>query len=187
MIGNKKGMIIGGFLIKAFEAYQSLKIFEMISDSMDNMKITNVEVELWNKDYEAINLCYGNTNVKSRLAKKTPKKKGYFIAVWRKNNANMNEPFTYQSFQDRLVVNVSDGHYKGQFVFPKSVLIEHGIVSSQDKKGKMAMRLYPSWETDLNKTAYHTQCWQTKYFVDLTYDVDLIKVNELYFLNNNLK
>ncbi len=55
-----------------------------------------------------------------------------------------------------------------------------GIISSENKKGKMAFRVYPSWENDLNKTAQLSQKWQLEYFVDLSNDVDEQKIIELY-------
>ncbi len=36
------------------------------------------------------------------------------------------------------------------------------------KKNKMAFRVYPSWEHDLNRTATLTQKWQTPYFINIS-------------------
>lgn len=57
---------------------------------------------------------------------------------------------------------------KGYFQFPKSVLIKHHILTNNDIVGKMAFRVYPTWEYDLNKTALKTQSWQSHYFTDLS-------------------
>ena len=48
------------------------------------------------------------------------------------------------------------------------MLVEKGIISSEKHKGKMAIRVYPSWEKNLNKTALNTQKWQIPYFLDFT-------------------
>jgi hypothetical protein len=34
----------------------------------------------------------------------------------------------------------------------------------------MALRVYPNWEQQLNKTALTTQQWQSEYFVDLSHN-----------------
>ena len=43
----------------------------------------------------------------------------------------------------------------------------------------MAMRIYPSWEYNLNQTAFKTQKWQLNYFIDLTGNVDKVLLNNL--------
>ena len=94
----------------------------------------------FNYDYEGYFLKYKNEIYVSRLAKKTPKKSGYFV------------------------INIIDGEYSGYFVFPKKELIKYGIVSLDKVKGKMGFRVYPSWEINLNTTAAKTQKWQLNYF-----------------------
>ncbi|MDN8776885.1 MepB family protein, partial [Staphylococcus aureus] len=117
---------------------------------------------------------------KSRLAKKTPKKVGYFVAFWCKNEINKNRPFNFKESKDKLIINILDGSKKGQFIFPKELLFKKGIIISEKHKGKMAIRVYPSWERDLNKTAVSTQKWQIPYFLDFTKGFDEEKIKELY-------
>lgn len=85
-----------------------------------------------------------------------------------KNELGKNIPFNWEDSKDNLVINVIDGAYKGQFIFPKQILLEHGVITSAKYKGKMAMRVYPNWESNLNKNALKTQKWQTPYFLDLS-------------------
>ena len=142
--------------------------------------LINYEFEQWNQEYEAFNFEFSGVDFKSRLAKKTPKKAGYFVAFWRKNETNKNRPFNFEESKDKLIINILDGSKKDQFVFPKELLFKKGIISSEKHKGKMAIRVYPSWEKDLNKTAISTQKWQAPYFLDFTNGFEKEKIKELY-------
>lgn len=55
----------------------------------------------------------------------------------------------------------------GQFVFPKTVLHEKGILSKDGKRGKRAMRVYPPWDRTDNQQAKNTQKWQILYFFEI--------------------
>ena len=99
-----------------------------------------------------------------RLAKKTPKKEGYFTVFWKKDQDNKNIPYTDKDLGDELVIVVIDDRHCGIFIIPKEVAISKKILSTKDCKGKMAMRFYPSWCSNLNKTAQATQKWQLDYF-----------------------
>lgn len=46
----------------------------------------------------------------------------------------------------------------------------------------MALRVYPSWVTELNTNAAKTQTWQVEYFIDLSDAIDIDKLKKLYFL-----
>ena len=99
-----------------------------------------------------------------RLAKKTPKKEGYFTVFWKKDQDNKNIPYTDKDLGDELVIVVIDDRHCGLFIIPKEVAISKKILSTKNCKGKMAMRFYPPWCTKLNKTAQATQKWQLDYF-----------------------
>lgn len=62
----------------------------------------------------------------------------------------------------------------------KSTPKKQGILSSEISKGKMAIRVYPSWISNLNPSAAKTQKWQVEYFVDLSHKMDLDKLTYLY-------
>ena len=142
--------------------------------------LINHEFEQWNQEYEAFNFEFSGVEFKSRLAKKTPKKVGYFVAFWCKNEINKNRPFNFKESKDKLIINILYGSKKGQFIFTKELLLKKGIISSDKHKGKMAIRVYPSWERDLNKTAVSTQKWQIPYFLDFSKGFDEEKIKELY-------
>ncbi|PGB24435.1 MepB family protein, partial [Bacillus wiedmannii] len=56
----------------------------------------------------------------------------------------------------------------GQFIFPKEILLKEKILKTQSQKGKMAMRVYPIWDTPVSNQAKKSQIWQLQYFVDLS-------------------
>jgi hypothetical protein len=64
-----------------------------------------------------------------------------------------------------IIISSQNGDDFGQFIFPKSVLLDKGIVTGNTKKGKRGIRVYPPWDTVTNKQAKKTQLWQTKYFL----------------------
>lgn len=143
--------------------YKSIHLLRIAFDN----KVEGITEIPFNQDYESISFNIDGTNYQSRLAKKTPKKKGYFLACWIKNFNNINIPYREDNFSDYLLVLILDVQNKGYFKFPKSVLIEKGILKSPSTKGKMAFRVYPNWENDLNATALKTQAWQVQYFYKL--------------------
>lgn len=138
---------------------QSLKILKKFG-----YNTAKIEKENWNAEYEAMSFHDTKYQYKSRLAKKTPKKQGYFVAIWEKDIFSKNVPFNEKSPFDFILINVIDGQNIGQFAFPKKILISKGIISTENKLGKMAFRVYPSWIQPLNKTAEQTQKWQLNYF-----------------------
>ncbi|MHD0396437.1 MepB family protein [Staphylococcus simulans] len=159
----------------------SIRIIKMAIGQFDDMQIDKVIAENWNEEYGAHDCVINNQKFKARLAKKTPKKSGYFLALWKKNNSNKNIPFEEVDIENKLIINIQDGNKVGQFILPKEILAEKGIIQSKQHKGKMAFRIYPTWETGLNKTAQKSQKWQTQYFADLSKDIDKEALYRLYF------
>lgn len=162
------------------DTYISKEIINAALEKISDTTLTNFKFDKWNSEYEGFSFKFNKLNFKSRLAKKTPNKKGYFVAFWRKDEINKNTPFDYDSLGDKLIINVQDNNNIGQFIFPSDVLVEQGIIKSDRYKGKMAMRVYPSWVSNLNATAKKTQRWQTKYFIDLSNTIDIKLLSQLY-------
>lgn len=153
--------------------YMTAKLWRKIFYNIDKQNI-NIELEQWNEEYESMHILCETIDFKSRLAKKTPKKSGYFVAIWKKDSLNKNTPFNNNDIGDYLVVNILDDNNKGQFIFPVDVLIDKGIIQSEKSKGKMAFRVYPPWEVELNKTAFASQKWQTEHFYKMNeFDFDI--------------
>ncbi|WP_426355027.1 MepB family protein [Exiguobacterium sp. R-39] len=127
-----------------------------------------IQEEVQNSDYSAGLFHLRSKSIRFRVAKTTPKKAGQFVAFWEKDDKNKNQPFSDKTATDLLVVNIFTNDNKfGQFIFPKEVLIKQKILSTNTIKGKMAIRVYPSWEYPTSKQAIATQTWQVEYFVEI--------------------
>ncbi len=64
------------------------------------------------------------------------------------------------------MIIVIDEELSGYFLFTRELLVEKGILTTFEHKGKMAFRVYPKWCNQLNKRAEQTQKWQCKYFFE---------------------
>ena len=159
--------------------YKSVDLINSVFKFTNDINIKTLETEIFNEEYESCTFQTNKQTFRSRIAKKTPNKRGYFVVFWTKDNANKNRPFTFDESCDKLIIAVIDESQKGLFIFPKDVLAKKNIIANKDKKGKMAMRIYPSWEYNLNQTAFKTQKWQLNYFIDLTSNVDKVLLNNL--------
>ncbi|ALS03365.1 MepB protein [Enterococcus silesiacus] len=160
---------------------ESLDYLLKILAEISQLSLEKLQVEEQNKEYEGVIFSVGKQTFRSRKAKQTPKKAGYFVVFWEKDDQNKNQPYDAITAPDKLVITVFDQEKKGQFIFPKEILIEKGILSHGKITGKMALRVYPDWIDELNPTAAATQRWQVPFFIDLTAKRDVEKLNELYF------
>ena len=94
-------------------------------------------------------------------------------------------PFLFEEAPELLVVTTFKNNNEfGQFVFPKDILVKKNILRTTSTTGKMAIRVYPSWDTPTSKQALNTQKWQAPYFVDMsTHNQDSVdKLMDLYSL-----
>lgn len=119
------------------------------------------------KEYGACTFKLNGKVIKFRVAKVTPKKTGQFVAIWRRNDQGVTQPFEAIDEIDFMVISTRKGNHFGQFIFPKAVLIHHGIITNNQKEGKRGMRVYPPWDKAENKQAEKTQSWQLKYFLNI--------------------
>ena len=136
-----------------------MKSINLITDLLvyfDNLTIQKMTLEPKNAAYEGACFQLNGQTYRSRLAKLTPKKAGYFIVFWEKDANVHNQPYDFATSPDQLIISVIDGHRKGLFLFPNSVLLDKGILSGQQTTGKMASRVYPRWVKDLNPSAQGT-------------------------------
>ncbi|EKT3966171.1 MepB family protein [Flavobacterium psychrophilum] len=146
-------------------------------------ELSNIKIEKESAEYVAHRFEINNLKILFRQAKITPTKVGQFVTLWkRKKNKNSIEPFEISDHIDLFVINVKTEKRFGQFVFPKSVLIEKGIVSDK-KEGKRAIRVYPPWDKTENKQAQKTQKWQLDYFLEIPFDkkININHAKTLYF------
>ncbi|MFC6463407.1 MepB family protein [Marinilactibacillus sp. GCM10026970] len=144
-------------------------------------EMTAIKLETQNIEYEGTCFNLNQRTYRSRLAKLTSKKAGYFVVFWEKDADNKNQPYSFHGNPDKVIVSILDNGKIGQFIFPKAVLYKQGILRSETSKGKMAIRVYPTWEKELNPSATKTQKWQSTYFIDLSEKTDIKRLSELYF------
>ncbi|MDQ7918390.1 MepB family protein [Mesonia sp. MT50] len=144
------------------------------------LEIINFELEPESKEYDASRFKLNGKKVLCRSAKLTPKKVGQFVTFWKRNEGGTIAPFEVSDLIDFYVVNVRTENKFGQFVFPKSVLVKRGIISTPKKEGKRAFRVYPIWDLVLSKQAKRTQQWQLEYFYEIKTSTNFNKVTELY-------
>ncbi len=71
-----------------------------------------------------------------------------------------------------LLTSVRNGDLFGQFVFPKLVLRDRGLLSKNGQGGKLAIRVYPPWDNTVNMQAQKTQKWQLEYFLAIDISID---------------
>ena len=129
--------------------------------------ILDVVVNTESKEYNACEFTLNGMKVISRNAKTTPNKNGQFVTFWKRNNNGIIEPFDSNEGIDFFVINVSKEKRIGQFVIPKSVLVEKKIISIDKIEGKRGFRVYPNWDTPGSKQAKKTQQWQSNILLSL--------------------
>lgn len=159
-----------------------INLNQIKTDIYDNcaLVISNFKMESESREYSACQFQLNGVHVICRNGKITPKKVGQFVTFWKRNETGTIEPFNYLDQIDFFAVIVRKEEHFGQFVFPRTLLIKKGIITSHNKEGKRAFRVYPPWDTTKNKQAERTQKWQLKYFYEIDNQTDLKKVMELF-------
>jgi hypothetical protein len=148
----------------------------------NDLALTQFEEELESKEYSASSFLLNACRVKFRQAKITPTKVGLFVVLWKRNAEGVTQAYESTDDVDFVIIGVRKGVLYGQFIFPKTVLIQQGILSQGGKGGKRGFRVYPPWEKELNVQAKKTQLWQVSYFIELSGEVasDITKWKELF-------
>lgn len=161
-------------------AYLSKVIYEP-----NQLAVSSIEEENQNSEYAAGKFLLSTTGmisktVRFRVAKITPTKIGQFVIFWEKNENGTNQAFKYEEAFDLLVITTfQDNNTFGQFVFPKDILRKKGILKTDSNKGKMGMRVYPSWDTPVSKAALATQYWQLDYFFYTSIETNHIEASSV--------
>lgn len=145
-----------------------------------SLQISDLQVSPEGKDYGACRFSLNGLTIICRNAKITPKKNGQFVTCWRRNSHGVTEPFHVTDEIDFYVINVTKENRIGQFVLPKSALIEHSLISTPEKPGKRGFRVYPDWDTPTSQQATKTQQWQSRFFIELDDSSDWNVFERLY-------
>lgn len=157
-----------------------LQVKELVYDKC-NFKFSNLIFDSESEDYQACSFQLNSFQIIHRYSKITPTKIGQFVTIWKRNEKGITAPFDYSDNFDFIIITSKSGENLGQFVFPKSILLEKGIISNNNTSGKRGIRVYPSWDVPTSKQAEKTQNWQTKYFYSINNDsVDIELVKKLF-------
>jgi len=145
-----------------------------------SFQFSKMNNELEGREYDACQFELNGMRIICRSSKITPKKVGQFVTFWKRNQKGITEPYSETDRIDFYVINVKSENNFGQFVFPKTELINQGIISTEKKDGKRGFRVYPKWDKVQNKQAEKIQKWQLNYFYEISATIDFKRVNELY-------
>src|SRR5690606_24651364 len=114
------------------------------------LQISDFITEPESREYSASQFQVNGQIVISRTAKITPKKLGQFVTLLKRNQKGITQPFSEKDNFHFFVIDVKKENHLGQFIFPKSILIAKGIVTTEKKEGKRGFRVYPIWDTTTN-------------------------------------
>lgn len=144
--------------------------------------LRNLEIEKESAEYCACKFDLDTIKILFRLAKITPTKIGQFVTFWKRSENGPIEPYPVSDEIDFFIINTKSNDKFGQFIFPKSVLCQQGIISTDLKEGKRGIRVYPPWDLTVSKQAQKTQKWQLEYFLEipLNKSVNLDRAKQLY-------
>ncbi|WP_430612201.1 MepB family protein [Flavobacterium sp. JP2137] len=126
------------------------------------------QVDCESAEYASCAFVLNRFRILFRSAKITPAKIGQFVTLWKRSSSGPIAPFESEDPFDLVVVCAADKAHFGQFIFPKSALLQQGILSDPQHAGKRAFRVYPPWDSPTSKQAQKTQAWQLPYFYDLS-------------------
>ena len=154
-------------LILLNSIHSDLKVVKELVYDKCGFVLTNLKQNVESKEYGACTFELNNKIIQQRVSKITPTKTGQFVSIWKRNKDGITEPFDNLDNFDFVIITARNEEKFGQFIFPKSVLLDKGIITGNGKKGKLGIRVYPPWDTATNKQAEKTQLWQTKYFLTI--------------------
>ena len=147
--------------------YSILEIFNEAVYFKSGLAITDLLIEPEGKEYDACQFKLNGFKIINRTAKITPKKVGQFVTFWKRNDERITTPFSTNDNFDFYIINIKHDDRIGQFVFPKSVLAEKGIIATEKKEGKRGFRVYAPWDVTTKKQAQKTKQWQVDCFYSL--------------------
>ncbi|MFA6275286.1 MAG: MepB family protein [Pedobacter sp.] len=131
-------------------------------------------------EYDACSFKLNGKSILHRTAKITPTKIGQFVTIWKRNSNGQTEPFNSSDVFDLIIISAKNQNLFGQFIFPKFILLDKGIISDSNKQGKRGIRVYPPWDITTSKQAQTTQQWQLNYFIEISdSEINLEKIKNL--------
>ncbi|WP_423147072.1 MepB family protein [Rubrolithibacter danxiaensis] len=153
--------------------YSDLKVVKELVYDKCGFGLSNLTLNSESVEYGACSFELDGQKIEHRVSKITPAKTGQFVSIWKRNKKGVTEPFDVSDNIDFIAITSKSGDTIGQFIFPKSVLADKGIISQNGKGGKRGIRVYPSWDVTANRQAEKTQIWQTAYFLIIKCDTSV--------------
>ncbi len=144
--------------------HDDLKLAEKLAYAPTGIKIDSIEMELEGQEYAATRLNISDKKAHFRVAKQTPKKVGFFVAIWKREDG-ITKPYNIHDECDFFIISVRKDDSFGHFILNKEMLLKHNLISSECTTGKRGFRLYPPWVKVSNKQAERSQKWQCEYFI----------------------
>ncbi len=138
-----------------------------------NFLFTNLQLNSESQEYDACSFKLNENKIEYRKSKITPKKTGQFVAIWKRNQKGETVPFDVLDELDFMIISVRDHENFGQFIFPKTILMQKGVISQNGQSGKRGIRVYAPWHVVSNQQANKTKLWQNQYFVEINGDLDI--------------
>lgn len=135
-----------------------------------NLEVSDVEPETESQEYGACRYTLNGNKIMFRVSKITPKKTGQFVAIWKRSEKGITKPLDISDEFDFLVITVRNADQFGQFIFPKSVLLDKEVLTKNEREGKRGMRVYAPWDVVTSEQAKRSQSWQGKYFIGIKND-----------------
>lgn len=159
---------------------------ELLQAHEQLLQTANLQIDSWTKekessDYYAHTFSIKDQRVRFRIAKKTPKKKGWFVTMWKRDISGQTAPYDARDRVDFFVIGLIDEEYFGLYIFPKALLLEKNIFSKEGRGGKHALRVYAPGQELSSRAALATRRWQTPFYIDLrSKEASEAKLRELY-------
>jgi hypothetical protein len=146
---------------------------------------TQPVMEPESSEYGAYTFEVNGFSVRFRVAKITPTKIGQFVTLWKRLGNGPIQPYDFSDPVDFFIINTRKDDRCGQFVFPKSILVQQDVFSINANGGKRAIRVYPPWDTTVSRQAQKTQKWQMEYFIEMPIngEIDIDRTRRLYQKN----
>ena len=127
-----------------------------------------------------------NLRIIFRIAKRTPTKTGQFVTLWKRSENGPIIPYDISDPYDFYIISVRKNNQLGQFIFPKDILYQKGILSENNQGGKRALRVYAPWDITESKQAQKTQEWQSRYFFEIDSAAsDIERIKELFKISQS--
>lgn len=168
--------------------HTDLKIVKELVYDPCGFDLTNLKLNTESIEYGACSFELDGKKIQHRVSKITPKKTGQFVTIWKRNQNEITAPFDINDEIDFIIITARSGDNFGQFIFPKLVLANKGILSQNDTVGKRGIRVYPPWEIQNNKPAEKTQSWQINYFLTINKEgITDLRFAKIIFASNNEK